>query len=488
MGQYDWPGGMTTGRPTAWINDDWTLYSGGMNVPSGNAMTDGSRAVKVTSIRAVCAGKGQAVNFRMGIDGAYTGWFTMGASGQAQDTGWIGYGGIHDGGSRTVYLDQDRGGGIWFGRGGDNTGSTGTVGHSAGWPGALAGSCWIIGSPSQVPWISAVRNTNGTVTVSWGAPTDDGGEAVSVFWLNYATNSSFTQNAGQHVLGVQYSYVFSGLTAGQTYYFRITSGNQLNKDRGQGATWSGTASATTSAIPGAPGAPVVTKTPGSTSMSFSWNAAVDNGAAITAYELQWSLTSDFATIAGKSDIAGTTRTVTGFSLATKYYFRVRATNSLGDGPFSGTTIYPRITSAPSAVGVQSISSTSLKASWNAPSDLGGDSVVNYTLQRSTQASMAAGVTTTVTGLSYTITGLTALTPYYFRVQANNGIGSSPWSTISSFTTAETEPPPPPPAVTRGGRLKVNGVFQEPKVRVRVNGTWVEPASRVRIAGRWEDPV
>jgi len=40
----------------------------------------------------------------------------------------------------------------------------------------------------------------------------------------------------------------------------------------------------------------------------------------------------------------------------------------------------------------------------------------------------AGVT------NYTVTGLTALTPYYFRVRAFNGVGTSPYSGIATSTT------------------------------------------------------
>ena len=483
---YNWPGGFPAAVTGAYLIDDRYVYSGNHWLPSGNPMTDGSQAVKVTHLRTQCAGRGGTRSIRLGIDGWWTGWFAMGASSAAQDTGWIGFGGIYNGGAHTVYVDQSPGN-IFFGRAGNGTGSTGIEGISGGWTGSLAGQSLVVGSPSAPRSINAVRNNNGTITTTWDAPADDGGEAVSTYWIVRATNASFTANVAQEQLsGSARSYISYLLTPGVTYYFRLSAGNSLNTDRGYGSAWSAVTSALSSGPPATPGVITLAKTSASATATLSWAAAADNGSAITNYELQSSKFADFS-LPTTSNGVTLTRNVT-LDVGTKYYFRVRATNVVGSSGWSAVTSGPNTPSAPSSVGVTSINSTTLQAAWNAPTSDGGDTITNYELQWSTNAAMTGGLSSTANNRSRTVGSLTALTPYYFRVRAINGIGQGTWSTVSSFTTAETEPPPPPPAVTRGGRLRVNGAFVEPIVRVRVNDAWIEPSSKIKPAGVWVDPA
>lgn len=488
---WNLPGGGTPAERLSYYLDDKNAYSSGVSLPYGNIMTNGGQVTKITHLRAWVSGRGSARGVQLGIGGYWTGVFTVGAAGSANDTGWIPYGVNHSpGGGHIFYINPASGGGIYFGRSANGTGSTGLVGGSGGWSGSLSGQILWVGSPSVTRNVTAVRNANGTITVSWTAPADDGGEAISLYYIGMSTNASFTQNVSQtNVGGHLRSWTFSGLAPGATYYFRVSSGNSLNASYGYGAAWSNVASAQSSAVPAIPGAPVVSKTSASTSMNFTWTVPANNGAAITNYELQWSGTADFASIVGSDTSPGNTKTLPGFALATKYFFRVRAINSIGPSAWSSVTSYPNVPTAPSSVGVASVNSTTLTASWNAPTSDGGDSITNYELQWSTSPTFSPGNSSNGNNTSRNVGSLTALTLYYFRVRATNGIGTSDWSAVKSFTTAETEPPPPPPAVTRGGRLKVNGAFIEPKVRVKdENGVWQEPISKTRQNNVWVDPV
>lgn len=486
---YNWPGG-TGSNYDSWYSDDRNVYSTGHYLPSGNEMLDGSKNVLVTHVRAWVAGRGAARSVRMGLDGRWTDFFTVAASTGGVDTGWRALGEVYSPGTHIVYIDPATSGGIWFKRSPDGTGSSALVGLSGGWSGSLLGQSLVVFSPTAPRNLSAVRNDNGTITVSWDAPSSDGGGAISAYYINKATNASFTTNATQtNVSGSTFSYTFSGLAPGETYYFRVSAGNALNVARGWGSLWSNVASALSSAVPSAPGAPIITKTsPSATTFDFTWTAAPSNGSDISTYELQWSTTSDFASVVGSDNTSGTAKSIPGFSNSTKYYFRVRGINALGNGTWSPVTTYPVVPSAPSAVGVASVNSTTLTASWNPPSDVGGSPITNYRLEWSVNADFSGGLSSTANNTSRNVSSLTALTVYYFRVRAESAIGNGPWSPVASYTTADTEPPPPPPVVTRGGRLRVDGVFIEPIVRVRVAGEWKEPRSRIRVGGVWVDPV
>lgn len=64
----------------------------------------------------------------------------------------------------------------------------------------------------------------------------------------------------------------------------------------------------------------------------------------------------------------------------------------------------------------------------------------YTIQRATNATFTAGLATTTVGANVTTTTITVprgtpgVTTYYFRVNATNAAGASPWSNVLSIAT------------------------------------------------------
>ncbi len=125
----------------------------------------------------------------------------------------------------------------------------------------------------QSPTGLAAGLGNGAVTVSWVAPVDDGGSALTGFTVTAAPGgASCTAAAGDT------SCVVTGLTKGSTYTFEVVAQNSV------GASLPATINAT---VPTRPDAPVITSiVPGEGSLAVTWTpSASDGGAPITLYRV-----------------------------------------------------------------------------------------------------------------------------------------------------------------------------------------------------------
>jgi fibronectin type 3 domain-containing protein/PKD repeat protein len=226
------------------------------------------------------------------------------------------------------------------------------------------------------------------------------------------------------------SYTDTGLTNGTTYYYQVSavnSGGQSGK--------SGEASATPQ--PAAPAAPTnLSATAGVAQVSLTWNAS--SGA--TSYNIYRSTTSGGeGSTPFQTGISGTSYTNTGLTNGTTYYYQVSAVNGGGQSGKSGeasATPQPAAPAAPTnlsaTAGVAQVSLT-----WNASSG-----ATSYHIYRSA-TSGAEGNTpfqTGISGTSYTDTGSTNGTTYYYQVSAVNSTGESVKSGEASATPqAATKP-------------------------------------------------
>ena len=97
------------------------------------------------------------------------------------------------------------------------------------------------------------------------------------------------------------------------------------------AGWEATISCVTPAAPAAPGD--LTFTPlSATSVEVSWDATNSNGSTITGYTLEYKQGTDpYTTVSAGTDL---TETITGLTEGVEYTFRLKATNSIGDSPYS----------------------------------------------------------------------------------------------------------------------------------------------------------
>ena len=189
----------------------------------------------------------------------------------------------------------------------------------------------------------------------------------------------------------------------------------------------------TATVPGAPTG--LTVTPGNASVTATWTAPVNNGgSAITGYRV--GISPDGTNWTTLSHGTTTSRTFNGLQNGTRYYVRVQAVNAVGNSAISSVeSAVPRtVASVPrSLTAVPTNVAGQVRLSWLLPASNGGSAITDYIIQRSPNGSTGwvtinDGVRTTT---SYTVTGLTNGTRYYFRVLAKNVAGNSAWSNTAN---------------------------------------------------------
>jgi hypothetical protein len=175
------------------------------------------------------------------------------------------------------------------------------------------------------PSISSITSTGGTL--SWSAPSDNGGDAIDNYVLHVDTSSSFSSPDVYTLSGT--SKTISNMSSSDDVYARVAAVN----GKGQ-SPWSGTRHWVTSAVaPSAPDAPDLLGTT-STTATIDWDPPSDDGGSpITSYTVQWSTTSGFTSGNG-SATATAPYTISGLSPGTRYYIRVRANSAVGSGAWS----------------------------------------------------------------------------------------------------------------------------------------------------------
>jgi fibronectin type 3 domain-containing protein len=187
----------------------------------------------------------------------------------------------------------------------------------------------------------------------------------------------------------------------------------------------------TASVPAGPTS--LTITPGNTTARLSWTASASGSP--TSYTIYRGTKSDGEATTPVATTNGTTTTVTdaGLKNGTTYFYNVAANNSVGISPDSNevsvtpaasATVPPAPTGLAATAGNGSVSLT-----WNASAG-----ATSYSVYRGT-APGAEGTTPigTTTSTSFTNTGLTNGTAYYYKVTASNSAGVSPSSNEATAT-------------------------------------------------------
>ena len=188
--------------------------------------------------------------------------------------------------------------------------------------------------PGAPTGLTATANGQTRIDLSWRAPSDDGGAAITGYRIEVSPDGSNWTNLVADAGSTSISYTHTGLTAGSTRHYRVSAINSA----GTGPV-SNTATGATAAA-GAPGAPAgLTATAnGQTRIDLSWRAPSSNGvAAITGYKIEVSENgSSWSDLETNTGSTSTSYTHTGLTAGSTRHYRVSAINSAGTGLASNT--------------------------------------------------------------------------------------------------------------------------------------------------------
>ena len=288
------------------------------------------------------------------------------------------------------------------------------------------------------------------VTLSWTAPSDNGGEPITDYEYRYREQSSsyadpavWTATGGTRTTVTVYNNN-NNLTNGTTYYFQVRAVNGVDCDDDIPADPCGQASLEVSATPfGKPVTDVdlTDAVSGDRRVTLGWDPVPDPPTEeLGGFQYRQKAGGDYGRWIDvrNSDASTDEHVVAGLTNGTTYTFQVRAVNSSGGGLASN-----ELSAVPSTTpGAPTLTATAgdkeVTLTWTPPDD-GGMRISSYLCQRRSGAGAygsctAKSISASATSLTLTDDDNPAIandTTYTFQVRAVNGKGNGDWSKEAS---------------------------------------------------------
>lgn len=279
--------------------------------------------------------------------------------------------------------------------------------------------------PSAPTTLAATASSTSQINLTWAdVSTNEDGFRVERS-TDGATFSALT-NVGVNVV----SFSDTGLAASTKYYYRVLAYNA-----GGNSAYTSIVSATTQAVVPAPAAPttLALSVKGSFSIALTW---ADKSTNETGFIIERSPNGTSFTAVTTVGAGVVAFTDSGLTAATKYYYRVAATNSGGKSAYTTavsatTSALPAIPTAPTSLAITSVSNSSLKLTWSDKSS----NETGFKIERSPNGTTFTQIATVgASVITFSDSGLAASTKYYYRIRSYNDGGNSAYTTVASGTT------------------------------------------------------
>lgn len=314
--------------------------------------------------------------------------------------------------------------------------------------GARAELAVVAQMPPSMPLNLRAIPSNGSVTLAWDAPVDNGGTPI----LGYDIESSPSTRTPCTMVATTVC-VLTGLRNDQSYEFTVTARNSAYPQLT--GVDSDPAFATPGALPSGPNDFRQLAT-GSTSVMLGWSAPTDIGPApITAYQI--SIFEDRGPNSPRELYAITTvapgtlsTLIEGLTAGYEYYFGVRAVTATGMGAMTENVIANPIglAAAPSRVDILGVGSGAVNVGWEEPDPNGGATPSEYRITATPIGGGTPIVHVCRTAIPYEecttdeiVSGLVNGVTYSFTVAAKNAFGYGPDSNHPAQATPMGPPQP-----------------------------------------------
>lgn len=293
-----------------------------------------------------------------------------------------------------------------------------------------------------IPSTLAATATTGKVSLSWAAV-----NGATSYNLYYSTASGVSPSTGTKIgaIGVT-SYDHKSLTNGTTYYYVVTA-----VGKGGESTASGEVSATPVAAPSG-----LTAAAAAGQINLTWAAV----AGAVSYNLYHATTAGVTPATGTKigGLTGTSYSHTAVTSGTTYHYVLTAVGKNSESAASVETSATLVSNPPAAPGNLAAvpGNGQVALTWGAVTGAQTYNVYYGTAPGITTSS--ANKAMSLTGTSYTVSGLANATTYYFAVTAVNGAGQSVISGEVSATPTNGITVPLTPGTAATGTLQVTSTL------------------------------
>jgi len=293
--------------------------------------------------------------------------------------------------------------------------------------------------PAAPSVLNATATSESTISLTWTNNTTD--EQGFRIYRSLSDPGNYTEIATPHS-GLT-GFTDNGLSAATTYYYYIRAYNDAGDSDVSAIVFATTQSQSVSA----PSTPTNLRatTDSTTSLTLTWTDVADE----TSYKILRSNSQSSGFTQTGTTAANSTRLIeSGLTEGATYYYRVLASNSVGDSTAATLTVTmgtsAPVPNNPTGLSASNITQNSARISWtdNSNNETGFEIGTCSGLTTSTGAGYSycesgfnrvAVVSANVR--TYTFTNLEAETPYYYYVRAYNSAGSSDNRQVSFTTSA-----------------------------------------------------